>query len=284
MAANKCETKGKPIGFAREKSITDCCRLLGDGYEFEGRHYTYGDGNADVLEHQLRLLPHQEMNSQCRWTRGSLLSYFLHELHSKLPALTLMLDTEARRFEGLPVVLDAGDETCLGRLCPGYGKLKGAIGSAHEIEDSKAGARLKHACYLTEDAGLVREVHADMDFVRAIERAGIERQRQPAGLVECDTLVEPYHTSEALRDLNEFRSEIYAGDLAAASCKVAGWTADTTADIQQMHSRSQVHERGQGFGCLACAEVKLIHPAEIVRGELLRILACSSKAVENSIF
>src|SRR5258707_5976179 len=131
----------------------------------------------------------------------------------------------------------------------------------------------------------VLNVHANVKHVSAIETVVLERQSGRASLIELCRCAEADQVRERFRRSNVFRCQVNACYVAAVGrSKIAGGPANPRPDIEQTHSGTQVHLRGDRFGGFAAANVEFVDEGEIVRRDAVARLTGRFERGKNALF
>src|SRR5262249_54507637 len=112
-----------------------------------------------------------------------------------------------------------------------------------------------------------------------------EGQLQSAALLKAHRQLGGYTSSQSLRRLNEFRSQVDSGHIALVrGSKVARASADTGPHIQEAHARPQTHLRCDRFRGLSATDMKLIHRRQVIQSERRARLSICFKYTQDSLF
>jgi len=149
-----------------------------------------------------------------------------------------------------------------------WGELPGpeqiVLADAHHLIDAEQSIGLQHPPYFLEQPGLVRNIHADMDQHRGIERPSVERQIERAAVTEGDEIGQAAAARQLRRHLHELLGQVDAGDAAFVRFgEVARRPADAAADIQHMHAGRKAEILGQRSGYRQPSEVELVPGGQI---------------------
>jgi hypothetical protein len=158
-----------------------------------------------------------------------------------------------------------------------------AVPDAHLLEHGEPGARDEHPVHLGEDDRLARDVHADVDHHRGVERRVVEGGRLPGRGHVADPVTQPHAVGQAGRSLDELRREVDAGDLGAGHRRHPGRAADAATDVQQPYAGPQVQLLEHVLGRRRTTGVQLVHGEEVGGPQAIRVRPCPGKRGDDRV-
>jgi hypothetical protein len=190
----------------------------------------------------------------------------LEEFDGELAAAAHFLDLESGGVEQGAVGGDALHEAGVRAERPGQRKTQCAVALAHNVVDAEHGSGFQHAANLSEQEFLVRDVHADVEPVGAIEREWRKRQIGGAAALIRDLAIESDPSRQRLGHLDVILGKVDACHPAAVDVReIAGSAADAASDVQEKGARLDVELGGEVDGRLPATDVEFVDGARSAR-------------------
>src|SRR5579872_17910 len=134
------------------------------------------NGRVHVLQHQRRLLAHQDMHSNDRRHASRCLrSHFFHKCNGKLSPPALVFNPKTSGLQRLAIIVRRADEACLGTDCPRQRIFQWLTFCFQDVKNRESSTRLHHPRHFARQSRLVLNIHTHMDHVGTFKRTGRKR-------------------------------------------------------------------------------------------------------------
>ena len=192
--------------------------------------------------------------------------------------------SETRLFEFLARRLGRKQEADTRLPCPRYGVVRQAAGPGRDLLQGEIAAASEHPMHLGVEPLAVCDVHRRILRPHDIEARIRERHVEGTTVLVVDPTDEPRALGQHFGNADEFCGQIDAADPAAVMPgEIPRRPAEPGTDIEHSLGSGKADEFGEPHRRRALAAVKLVYRREIVRAQMVEVLASRFQRREDRL-